>query len=178
MRTKYLYEGLAETDSLRRLAEDYPDDPRIWYELGENLVHAVPPISGGFPRGLPEAERAFERAAKLDPEVAHYHYHLVHLAFILHRDSALAARRIEALPGNPIPFESAYQLSLDLVFGSASRREQAFRQIDTLAMEGTSAAFFDGQPRHPADGALREQMLRRFKDRGNLGSGQQTNTNL
>lgn len=83
---------LQVADSLRRWTEVYPDDPSVWYRLGEVLFHE------SIPRGWPEADQAFEKAAELDPGVAPYNRHLMDLAFSLHQDSALAARRIRAHP--------------------------------------------------------------------------------
>ena len=47
--------------ALRQLAEEFPDEKDIWYELGETLYHAS---DGG---NIDEAIRAFERATELDP---------------------------------------------------------------------------------------------------------------
>ncbi|HKL87521.1 MAG TPA: protein kinase, partial [Salinibacter sp.] len=82
--------GLAAADSLRRLSTTYPNAPSIWYWLGETLFHS--PV----PHGLPEADTAFKRAIQLDPGLPSYYHHHVELAFVLHHDSTLAARRLEA----------------------------------------------------------------------------------
>jgi len=63
--------SMAAADSLRTLTGVYPDDPTVWYDLGEVLFH------GNIPRGWLEAEDAFENAIDLDPEVAPYHSHFV-----------------------------------------------------------------------------------------------------
>lgn len=154
--------ALAAADTLRRLTDRYPDDPWAWYRLGEVLWH------GNVPRGIPEAERAFERAVALDSAVAVYHDHLVSLAFSFRHDSALAARRIAAQPPNET--RELNRLSMDLVFGSEARRRGAFARLDTIAVRFEGAPFwplFDNL-QHPTDSQLAARVARRLADRPDL----------
>ena len=111
-------------DTLRRLTRLYPDDPTIWYYLGETLIYA------SVPGGLPESERAFEEAARLDPGVTPYRHKLAQLALALHRDSARTARRIDRLPDGPR--KRWYQTVWTLNYGPPGRKQEAWARIETL----------------------------------------------
>jgi tetratricopeptide (TPR) repeat protein len=69
----------AAVRSLEELVRRYPDDPGIWYELGEHRMHGVPPL-GGFPA---PALEAFDRSIALDPGFAPVYQHTVRLALQL-----------------------------------------------------------------------------------------------
>lgn len=150
----------AAADTLRLLSESYPDDPAVWYNLGEVLWH------GQIPPGWSEAEEAFQRAVELDPGVAPYHHHLVDLAFSWHRDSALAARRIAAHPGRE-DRKRFFRLSLDLVFGSAEARRDALEQVETLPVPNDWVVWMN--LRHPVDGAVEDRVLRTLLGREDVG---------
>jgi eukaryotic-like serine/threonine-protein kinase len=62
-------------------ARRYPDDPEVWYELGDARHHNFPPL-GGVP-GL--ALEAFDHAISLDPGFAPAYEHTVNLAIRLNR---------------------------------------------------------------------------------------------
>lgn len=145
--------ALTVADSLRALADVYPDDPRVWYNLGEVLIHGL------VPRGWPEAEEAFERAADLDPGVAPYHHHLVDLAMSVHHDGALTARRIAAHPEGDL--EEMYRVFHDLNFGTPEARRDAWTRLDTLPIPGPPWWVRDALS-HPTDRALQEEVLRRL----------------
>ena len=132
-------------DSLRRLTDEYPGDPSMWYFLGETLYHGVP---GGFDK----SEAAFQEAVRLDPGAAPYHHHLVDLAFKVHHDSALAARRIEAHPDGAR--KRWYQALHDLVFGPPGRRDAAWARVDTLS------GWYLPPVNTPLDWKLRGRLLR------------------
>lgn len=153
--------ALAARDSLRRFTERYPEDPRMWHELGEVLFH------GNVPGGWPEAERAFEKAAELDPDVAHHHHHLVDLAMSLHRDSALAAQRIAAHPAGG--YKQAYRLALDLVFGSSEKRRQAFARLEDIPRSVPYFWIRDALA-HPADQKLQTNVFKAFRERSGTNS--------
>lgn len=114
---------LAAADSFRQLGREYPDDPSVWSSLGEFLFHA------GIPGGLPEIEEAHARAVALDPDHTAYYDHYVGPAFILHHDSALASRRVEAMPEGE--WKRMYRIGLDLAFGRDEVRRRALRGMDT-----------------------------------------------
>ena len=132
-------------DSLRRLTDEYPGDPSMWYFLGETLYHGVP---GGFDK----SEAAFQEAVRLDPGAAPYHHHLVDLAFKVHHDSAMAARRIEAHPDGAR--KRWYQALHDLVFGPPGRRDAAWARVDTLS------GWYLPPVNTPLDWKLRGRLLR------------------
>ena len=69
--------------SLEELARRYPEDPVVWYDLGERRMHAPPPL-GGF---TGPALAAFERAVALDSAFAPAYMHIPRLAIQLGRDS-------------------------------------------------------------------------------------------
>ena len=148
--------ALRARDSLRRFTGLYPEDPRMWHELGEVLFH------GSVPGSWPEAEQAFAKAAELDPGVAHHHHHLVDLAMSLHRDSALAARRIAAHP--PGDYKQAYQVALDLVFGAGEEEQQIYGRVEKVP---SSVPYFwvrDGLA-HPVDHQLQTEVFRALNER-------------
>lgn len=159
VRAQYLWivrnQAVAAADTLRRLSEEYPDDPSMWYWLGETIFHAY------IPGGWSEAETAFQEAVRLDPDIAPYHHHLVDMAMSLHHDSALAARRIEAHPSGRR--KNWYQAVWDLNFGSGDRRQDGWTRIDTLSL---GAAWWVFWPlRHPMDLELRDTVLHRLMKR-------------
>ena len=148
--------ALLAADSLRAWTEIYPDDPNMWDELGEALYH------GYVPRGWPEAERAFERAVRLDPGVVPHQAHLLDLALDLHRDSALTARRLSAQPGGART--AFFRVLLDLAFGAPERRRNAWGRLDTLPL--VDAGSGEWIPlRHPEHRALRGDVLRALAER-------------
>ena len=155
LRAGYLYavenREYAAVDSARQLTMDYPDDPTAWYYLGEFLT------ASSTPRGLPEAERAHEKAVALDPGVAPYRYNLANLAFSLHQDSALAARRIEALPSSPLT--DLYRLLWNLNFGSPRQQDTAWARLDTLTLAAGWQITLRDALAHPTDRALKTRRL-------------------
>jgi DNA-binding SARP family transcriptional activator/TolB-like protein len=143
-------------DSLRRLTDDYPDDPAVWYQLGEAIMH------GGHPRGWPEGDTAFAKAVRLNPEHAPYYIHHLHLAIALHHDSSLATERAEGHP-NPEALEPWFPLAMDLAFGDADRRRRALARLDTIGDPGdVPVGLLDPALFHPSDQAMNEAMLRAF----------------
>lgn len=150
---------LAAADSLRRLSEDYPDDPGVWHYLGEVLYH------GDVPRGLPEAEEAFRMAIELDSAVPQYHHHYVELAFVLHRDSSLAAERVRAHPTGPR--KEMYKRALALVFGSESSREKTLTRLDSIPRHIVRQ--LGNALLHPTAGDLREEVFFGLLEREDLG---------
>ena len=136
--------AVAAADSLRRISADYPDDPAVWYALGETLYH------NAVPRGLPEADTAFGRAIDLDPGMDPYHHHFVELAFLVHHDSTLVARR---LARHPSRYESWLENSRDLVFGSPAERQAVLDSLGSVPLDPFAL-------NHPTDGELWIRVLK------------------
>jgi tetratricopeptide (TPR) repeat protein len=67
--------------TLEEAARRYPDDPEVWYELGELRSHEQPPFGHDPARAM----AAFERAIALDPGFAPAYEHVVELAMKLGR---------------------------------------------------------------------------------------------
>jgi serine/threonine-protein kinase len=67
--------------TLEDAAQRYPEDPEVWYRLGDAWFHAGPPF------GRPPAAtlQSFDRAIALDPGFAPAYEHTVHLAIRLNR---------------------------------------------------------------------------------------------
>lgn len=126
-RTGRLPSGVA---LLREGVRRYPDDPEIWYQLGDIYIHWGPQllISPG------EAERALSRAVELDPGFAPYRIHLVDLA-LARGDSAAAARHLEIetrLAGPESREVRVHQLAYDFLFGGEAARERVRAALDTI----------------------------------------------
>ena len=115
---------------LREGVRRYPDDPEMWYQLGDVYIHWGPQLL--VP--LEEGERALERAVALDPGFAPFHIHLVELA-IARGDSAEAARRLATeveLAGRDSRYVRSHQLLFDYVYGGPEARERVAAALDTL----------------------------------------------
>ena len=67
--------------TLEEAARRYPEDPEIWYRLGDARFHSEPPFGG--PPG--PALEAFDRAIALDSGFAPAYEHTVTLAILLNR---------------------------------------------------------------------------------------------
>jgi tetratricopeptide (TPR) repeat protein len=67
--------------TLEEAARRYPEDPEVWYELGDARAHGGPGL-GGIPG---PALEAFDRAIALDPGFAPAYEHTVNLAIRLNR---------------------------------------------------------------------------------------------
>jgi tetratricopeptide (TPR) repeat protein len=149
---------LAAADSLRQLTEDYPDDPSMWRTLGEFVLH------DRIPNGWPEGEEAHRRAVELDPENPGHYPHYVRPSFALHHDSALATRRVEAMPAGDL--KRLYRLGLEAVFGSSETREPALARYDTVSIPGPWMAV--GPLLAPESVQLLDDVLRRLLEREDL----------
>jgi len=148
---------LIARDSLRYFSKLYPDDPRIWYHLGETLLH------GAVPGGLPEAENAFEDAINLDPRAAPYHEHLVHIATLFHHSSTLAARRIEEHPHEEL--RQVYQTFWDLSFGSESDKQEALARLDTLTLPRVHPRLLFAHLENPRDLKMMTEAIKTVRER-------------
>ena len=149
---------LAAADSFRQLAREYPDDPSVWSSLGEFLFHA------GIPGGPPEIEEAHARAVALEPGHTAYYDHYVGPAFVLHHDSALTARRVEAMPEGE--WKRMYRIGLDLAFGSTRVRRRTLSAMDTARIHEGWLAF--GPLESPEELETLDAVLRILLERDDL----------
>jgi DNA-binding SARP family transcriptional activator len=69
--------GAAVIGAAERAAEANPNDPELWYWLGDRLLHVAPAM--GMTAALERASAAFRRAVTLDPTFAPAYVHLVQL---------------------------------------------------------------------------------------------------
>ncbi|MGH7558298.1 MAG: BTAD domain-containing putative transcriptional regulator [Gemmatimonadota bacterium] len=132
VRTSRAFEqGSREAFDLAHRAVDlYPDDPEAWYLLGDITYHLGAPALVSHVTG----DRALSRAVELDSLFLPAYIHLIHNAFVLHADSALAARRMEAFARRR--GESEQQelnaLAFDIAFGSPAARSEALAAVARL----------------------------------------------
>lgn len=115
---------------LRSGVRRFPDDPEMWYQLGDIYIHWGPQL-----RVTPsQAEEALRRAVELDPGFAPYRIHLVELA-LLRGDSAEAASRLEAetaLAGPGSRYVRAHRLVFDYLYGDDVVRDRVVAALDTI----------------------------------------------
>jgi tetratricopeptide (TPR) repeat protein len=152
--------GLRARDSLRILTEDYPEDPEVWYQYGDVIMH------GYLPDGWEQTEKIQGRAAHLDPSFAEYHHHLVEIAMSVHQDGDLMMERIEAHPEGPQ--KSLYRVLWTLKFGDQGR-QTAWARLDTLSLPDNATWVRDAFA-HPADRSLKDSVLRRISGRPDVNS--------
>lgn len=133
VRTSRAFEqGSREAFDLAHRAIDlYPDDPQAWYLLGDVTYHLGAPALISHVAG----DRALSRAVELDSLFLPAYIHLVHNAFILHADSALAARRMAAFARRRGEMEQQERnaLALDIAFGSPPDRQEALAAVARLS---------------------------------------------
>ena len=150
---------LIATDSLRQLTKEYPDDPLMWNQYGEVLIH------GSIAPGWPGAEEAFGKAIELDPGQVSHHNHYVELAFALHHDSTLAAKRIKSHPGEE-KLKKQYRISLDLIFGNKNQKDKALSQIENIVLPDYNNLV--GIFNHPFNWHLKDEVLSALQNREDI----------
>ncbi|MGK7312683.1 MAG: tetratricopeptide repeat protein [Candidatus Longimicrobiales bacterium M2_2A_002] len=115
---------------LREGVRRFPDDPEIWYQLGDIYIHYGPQLLVS----PMEAGAALERAVELDPGFAPYGIHLVELTMV-RGDSAEAARMLEReieLAGEGVRYVRSHRLLFDYIYGTDARRAAVVAGLDTL----------------------------------------------
>ena len=135
-------QGLAAVEEAVR---EYPHDAEAWYNLGEAYHHLA-----GAMQGPEDIERAFRRAAELQPTSALHRAHLLDLAFSWQPDSVRVVREVGAYArlAPQAARTRAGRIAFALAFGDAGARAQARAALDTLDPElATQAYMFLGHPR-------------------------------
>lgn len=117
-------------DIVEDLARRHPDDPEIWYELGERYSHIARP-AGGSPAAALEA---FDRAIALDSGFAPAYMHSLRLAFRV-GDVERARRYAQSyvrqqLPVAPTP---GLHLAADILDARGVAAPHLRRSIDTAS---------------------------------------------
>ena len=129
-------------DEIRESVRLYPDDPDLWFELGEFIYHV------GLRHGvatLPQALEAFERAVELDPGFGPYQVHPLELTIVAgeraeaeeklgrYRETTDDVRRVMefelAIPlllGDEREAADALERSLSVDMGTLARLRTAF----------------------------------------------------
>jgi serine/threonine-protein kinase len=132
VRTSRAFEqGSIEAIELARRGVDlYPEDPEAWYVLGEVTYHLGAPALVAHIAG----DRALSRAVELDSLFLPAYIHLVHNAFILHADSAMARRRMAdfARRRGELEQQARNTLAFDLAFGPPDAASRGRRAVGEL----------------------------------------------
>ena len=148
---------LDQTDLMRAAVRKYPDDVDAWYVLGELYFHlgqqALIPMA--------ESDRAFSRAAALDPGFAPAYIHLIENAFT-RADSGQAAALLEThgrlAPGSLQ--DRLNRFAFDLAFGDPAARARALASMDTLDFLPRRSRSIGRMLFHPRFLVLQERALR------------------
>ncbi len=152
-------------ETLRRAKLEYPDDPEVWYLLGETSFH----LGRQALASQEENDNAFARAIELDSGFAPAYIHLIENAFNFHADSTRAARLVAAYRELVGDAETAQlsRLALALAFGGDAARSSAGAELDTLS--GTSLLGIALHLWHPRFGVAQEKVLRKARAKGPAG---------
>jgi serine/threonine-protein kinase len=132
---RFSYRALS---TLEETARRYPDDPEVWYELGDAQYHNNPPL-GGVPAAALEA---LDHAIALDPGFGPAYEHTVHLAIRLN-DVALARKYAAAyLRLDPTDVNArSIRLAAAVLDPARSDAPETVRMIDTVPARVLFAAF-------------------------------------
>jgi len=131
--------NLREFEALEEAASRFPNDPEVWFTLGEKRFHY------GWTRAVPpsEALEAFEHAVRLDPDFAPAYYHLVELGLQLR--SVDTARRYAdafvALGGTAQERDveaTGTRLAAALLDADAAPGRASHRLLDTLTADAVA----------------------------------------
>jgi eukaryotic-like serine/threonine-protein kinase len=116
--------------TLEDAAHRYPEDPEVWYRLGDARYHSDPPFGG--PPG--PALQAFDRAIALDSGFAPAYEHTVALAILLNRPD-LARKYADAyLRLDPTDANApSFRLDALMLDPERSQSPEAARMIDSAS---------------------------------------------
>ncbi|HYD53459.1 MAG TPA: serine/threonine-protein kinase [Gemmatimonadaceae bacterium] len=119
--------------TLELAARRYPDDPEVWYTLGEARYHQ------GYGRFLGATEQAtldaFDRAVALDSSFAPAYVHSVELSYMLHGPEAARRRSEPYLRLDPTDEHAGVIRLLDRLLDPArARTTETERMLDTVPL--------------------------------------------
>ena len=127
--------GLFRPDALEDLQRGvrlYPDDPEMWYQLGETYLHVRETLAD-----WDDVLGAFNRAVELAPQFGPYRIHLIEYALRVEADSSLAETRLaeyeSVSPGTTRGEE--WRLAMDLVMGDSVTQVRAMDRATELPLQ-------------------------------------------
>jgi tetratricopeptide (TPR) repeat protein len=130
--------GLLEGDltvvpRLESAVTRYPDDPEMWFLLGEMYVHYAGPLF----RSLDELDRVFSRAVELDPTFVPYYLHLIEVA-IAQKDQERTDRLLQRYREMVGDTDERVYLTMgrDLAFGDSATVAMVHAALDTTQALG------------------------------------------
>jgi tetratricopeptide (TPR) repeat protein len=150
-----LYSGdLSYLEDLESAVRKYPDDPEIWFLLGETYFHLGEVTQGTYA----DAEEAITRAVELDPSFAPYHVHAADLAILRgDREAARAAMdAYEQLSGSKQANPEQY-VAFDLFLGDANERAAGAAAAMELSERDLSILW--GQYAHRSDNVVATRLI-------------------
>lgn len=144
---------------LERAVRRYPDDPQLWYELGDTYLHVRESLAT-----WEDVTRALRRAVELAPRFAPYRIHLIDEAIRNRADSAATMEELAAYerlsPGGH--FGQRYGLAAHLAFGDATTRSAALERVGEL--DESSLAGLVQALQHPRFWEARARVLQRLRE--------------
>jgi len=145
-------------EQLEGAALNYPDDPEVWFTLGELYLHGGANFGWGT---WEDINRAFSTAVALDPSFTPYQVHWIEGAIIA-GDTATAVQAIEAYrqgSSNQVRL-AEFELLSDLFLSEPGGREAVLAGLDRVDPQTLQAASQWGKVGLP-DQAWVEQVARR-----------------
>jgi DNA-binding SARP family transcriptional activator len=123
--------------TLEDAAHRYPEDPEVWYRLGDARFHSDPPF-GGPPA---QALEAFDRAIALDSGFAPAYEHTVELSILLNRPDLARKHAAAYLRLDPTDANApATRLAALLLDSERSHTLEVARVIDSASTRALSDA--------------------------------------
>lgn len=127
----------------------YPDDPDLWFELGEFVFHVG--LQAGVAT-LPQALEAFDRAVSLDPGFGPYQVHPLELTIASgNREEAEARLERYRTTTEDVRNVTEFDLAIPLLLGTDEEASDALarsRTLDVGTLERVRIAFVNRQDRY------------------------------
>jgi hypothetical protein len=148
-------------------ARRYPEDPEVWYELGEARFHFG--SSAGVT--VESAREAFDRAVQLDSGFSPAYIHTAELAFMLEGRAAGERALAGLLSADPVGTEGEGSLlARRLVDPATAQSPEVTALLDTLSPEALRRAY-DALQRFPDSAESAVQVTRAWTKRSAGGVG-------